>query len=104
MNTYKLPQVYLKILKDEDYKLILDLYSNKETAYWSGIKKIQSKQAAERFIYESNSDSKVINYVIKDSVTQISIGVFSLFKTELFRKPTLEIGYAILPQYRNKGC
>ena len=47
MNTYKLPQVYLKILKDEDYKLILDLYSNKETAYWSGIKKIQSKQAAE---------------------------------------------------------
>ena len=52
MNTYKLPQVYLKILKDEDYKLILDLYSNKETAYWSGIKKIQSKQAAERFIYE----------------------------------------------------
>ena len=103
MNTYKLPQVYLKILKEEDYKLILDLYSNKETAYWSGIKKIQSKQAAERFIYESNSDSKVINYVIKDSVTQISIGVLSLFKTELFRKPTLEIGYAILPQYRNKG-
>ena len=89
MNTYKLPQVYLKILKEEDYKLILDLYSNKETAYWSGIKKIQSKQAAERFIYESNSDSKVINYVIKDSVTQISIGIFSLFKTELFRKPTL---------------
>ena len=45
MNTYKLPQVYLKILKEEDYKLILDLYSNKETAYWSGIKKIQSKQS-----------------------------------------------------------
>lgn len=104
MNSQLPPRrISLKSVGTDDSAFFFRLYSDRETAYWSGLAHFRTEDQASEFIRRLKAEPTVESLLIIDEENREKVGTISLTRGSLYGSPAIEIGYAVLPQYRSQG-
>jgi RimJ/RimL family protein N-acetyltransferase len=107
LNNQESERLKFRLLNRDDFEIWLKLFQEKEVAKFLGFEKIQKpeEQCEEWFRLQEKryaSDLGGMNVLIEKN-TNLFVGQCGLLVQEVDEQKELEIGYSMLPDFRNKG-